>query len=145
MDDAKPFPRPGAGARAALWLLAVAARTAALLRPEPSEFEAATLPEPAAPFASKFLHVGAYAFLTVLSLWQLASPRGRAGLVVFLAVHAVATEYLQQFVPPRWPSWADVGFNFIGILAGLAAARILAGGPRRAADLAGPRLGTSQE
>src|SRR5262245_9805654 len=121
MDDAELFPRPGARARLALWLLAVAAWTAALLRPEPSAVEAATLPAEAAPFASKLLHVAAYAFLTVLSLWQRVPCRARAGMVLVLLVHAVATEYLQQFVPPRTASVVDSGFNLAGIVVGLAA------------------------
>src|SRR5262245_61996637 len=130
MDDAIPHPRPGAGARAALWLLAVAAWTAALLRPEPSAVEAATLPPDAAPFASKVLHVAAYAFLTLLSLWQLIPRPARVGLVLGLIGHALTTEYLQQFVPPRTASWVDVGFNLVGILAGLLTARLVASGSR---------------
>lgn len=119
MEDVTSFLPRKAALRFTLWLLALLIWTAALLRPEPSALEAATLPTEAIPFASKILHVVAYAGLVLLSCWQSTFRPVQGGLVLVVIIHALATEYLQQFVPPRTASWTDVGFNAVGILVGL--------------------------
>jgi VanZ family protein len=67
----------------------------------------------------KFLHCVAYAILAVLTGW-LKLPTGYRWLLIgLLAFHAYATEFLQQFVPTRDMSLADVGMDLAGILLGL--------------------------
>ncbi len=102
-----------------LWLLCVALWTAALLRKEPQEFNRRVVVPAIRLPVSKFLHVGAYAFLTAFA-GILPMKRRRWLLLVFLSVHAMATEYLQTFVPMRTGSWRDVGLNHLGIALGLA-------------------------
>jgi len=57
--------------------------------------------------------------LTVLT-GLLKVPLSRRWLLVcFLSLHALGTEFFQQFVPERYPSWTDVGWDHIGIVLGL--------------------------
>jgi VanZ family protein len=70
----------------------------------------------------KLAHVGAYAVLAVLSAWLPVGRRVRWLLFLFLSLHAVATEFLQQFVPERSPSWRDIGLDHLGLLLGMAVA-----------------------
>jgi VanZ family protein len=98
----------------------VVAWTIALLTTEPVHVAEAVLAKPMLFPASKFLHVSAYALLAVLSGWLQVSFRFRWLLLVFLSLHAVGTEYFQQFVPERFPSLRDVGIDHIGIVLGLA-------------------------
>jgi VanZ family protein len=101
------------------WGVYVAAWTAALLTSYPVEVAHEVLPEEHIYSTSKTLHVSAYAVLTVLSGWLCVAPRRRWLLLLFLSAHAMGTEYLQGFVPMRGPSWADVGFDHVGIVWGL--------------------------
>ncbi len=57
--------------------------------------------------AAKFLHVSAYAFLTLYLSW-LPLRRGRWLLLAFLSLHAAGTEFVQQFVPGRHGMVSDV-------------------------------------
>ncbi len=102
----------------AVWLLLLAAWTAALLTPDPVRFANQVLPPPMEFPLAKVLHVTAYAVLA--GLVGLLRPLGRYRwlLIAFLAFHGMATEYLQQFVPLRGPSVRDVFLDHVGILIG---------------------------
>jgi VanZ family protein len=92
----------------------------ALLRPEPVRVAEKTFPEEGMRyFASKSLHVGAYAFLAILSGWLPVRRRWRWLLLVGLSLHGMGTEFFQQFVPKRTASWGDVGFDHIGLVWGI--------------------------
>jgi VanZ family protein len=67
---------------------------------------------------AKTLHVAAYAVLAMLSGWLLAPRRYRWLLLVFMALHAPTTEYLQTYVPGRTGHVRDVGLDLIGISIG---------------------------
>lgn len=119
-DPAEPrwWQRPGV--RWAVWGTYTAAWTAALLTPQPVAIADAILPHEAVFPTSKALHVAAYAGLAALTGWlRLPSPVRRV-MLLFLSCHALATEYLQNYVPSRTASWADVGIDHVGILLGLA-------------------------
>ena len=114
---AKPGIRPGL--RWSVWVLFLVAWTTALLTPQPVYLADALLPEESRFTAAKTLHVAAYAVLTILSGALPMSFRSRLGMALFLSAHAFGTEYLQGFVPPRVPSWFDVGYDHLGIGIGL--------------------------
>jgi VanZ family protein len=103
-----------------LWGTYVTAWTTALLTPQPVDVADAVLPTATSFFFAKSLHVGAYAMLTVLSGWLPLPARFRWLALVFVSVHAWGTEFLQGFVPARYPSLLDVGFDHLGILVGVA-------------------------
>lgn len=102
-----------------VWSVYTAAWTTALLTPQPAEFAQATFEPEAAFTAAKSLHVCAYTVLTLLCLW-LRPARFRAAWLLFPTAHALATEYLQGYVPLRTPSWEDVAIDHVGIVIGLA-------------------------
>jgi VanZ family protein len=102
-----------------IWSVYAGAWTLALLTPQPVEVSDAVLGPQTGHYASKTLHVSAYAVFTLLSAWLRAQRPGRWLLLGFLSLHAFATEYLQHFVPERTPSWQDVGFDHIGIAIGI--------------------------
>jgi VanZ family protein len=102
-----------------LWAFFQVVWTAALLTTEPVHVAQAILPPPVIFPAAKLLHVSAYALLAVLSGWLFLSARWRWVLLVFMCFHAFGTEFLQQFVPERGPSFWDVGIDHIGIAIGL--------------------------
>jgi VanZ family protein len=68
---------------------------------------------------AKALHVGGYAFLTVLARWLPVSRKAFRGVVLFLALHAVGTEIGQSYVPNRHGRPHDVVINWLGIGLGL--------------------------
>ncbi|MCS6864813.1 MAG: VanZ family protein [Gemmataceae bacterium] len=68
---------------------------------------------------AKALHLTAYAVLTLLALGLPQRPWGPRFLVGLLAVHAVATEIGQAFVPGRTCSIFDVLIDWLGIGGGL--------------------------
>ncbi len=73
---------------------------------------------------SKMVHVGSYAFLTILAA-MLPLPRVYfRGLIVGLAIHGIATEIGQRFVPNRNGSVWDVLFDWTGIGIGLLVIRL---------------------
>jgi hypothetical protein len=68
---------------------------------------------------AKGLHLGCYAFLTVLAAWLPVRRPYSWGVVVFLAMHAVGTEIGQSYVPNRHGSARDVVIDWVGIGVGL--------------------------
>jgi VanZ family protein len=114
---ARPGDRPGL--RWFVWTVFLVGWTTALLTPQPVYLADALLPEETRFSAAKALHVAAYAVLAILSGWLRAPGPWPRRLVVLLCLHAMATEYLQGFVPERGPSVEDVGFDHIGICWGI--------------------------
>jgi VanZ family protein len=108
--------------RWAVWWLLLAVLSWALLSPQPPLVAQALLPEELTFTASKSVHVGAYAFLTLLVLWLPATPKQRVALWVLLGLHGALTEVGQRFVPGRYGSAADVLVNLTGLSLGLALA-----------------------
>ncbi|MFT5094855.1 MAG: tetratricopeptide (TPR) repeat protein/VanZ family protein, partial [Porticoccaceae bacterium] len=86
----------------------------------------------------KVYHFVAYFGTTCILMWYAASGTRRTmyGLAVVVTVHAVATEFLQQFVPRRTTDMDDLFANLAGIAAGLCVGLLL----RRM--VAGARFGT---
>ncbi len=81
-------------------------------------------------YAAKLLHAGAYAFLTVLAT-TLPLPRyWRWYFVGLLALHGIATEIGQTFVPNRTGSVRDVVIDWVGIGLGLLTWLAVSGGRR---------------
>jgi hypothetical protein len=103
----------------AAWCLFLGAWTAALLTPQPVQLADATLPEATVFPAAKLLHVSAYAFLALSGTWLGLRAPFSWPLLVLLSIHALGTEYLQQFVDLRTGSWRDVGLDHLGIALGL--------------------------
>ena len=67
---------------------------------------------------SKFVHVGAYTLLALLSAWVPLPSRYRWLMVFFLAVHATGTEILQtalQDICGRTGSVYDIGLDLVGM------------------------------
>jgi hypothetical protein len=93
--------------------------TLALLTSFPVQVKDAVLTPEVGYNASKLLHVGAYACLAGFAAWLLPTRPTCYMPVLFLSLHACATEYLQQFVALRTASFTDVGFNHLGIASGL--------------------------
>jgi VanZ family protein len=113
--------RAGSWLRWLVWGLANAALYLALVTPQPAQFANRVLPEETVFSASKLVHVMAYAILAGLSGWLRPSRRGRWLLLGWLSLHAISTEFLQQFVPSRGSSLRDVGLDHLGILLGVLA------------------------
>ena len=121
-----------------LWLTYLGAWTWALLVPNPPGLVRALLFPDAAPTPdgaevrwqlllilqsfhfSKVVHVVGYAGFAVCSAWLRLPRRFRWVLLLFLSIHAVGTELLQNLEPTRHPSWRDVGLDHLGIALGLA-------------------------
>jgi VanZ family protein len=114
-------PWVGSGVRWSVWSVFTVLWTLALLTPEPVHVANAVLTSPARFPTAKLLHVASYAVLVGLTAWLLIPRRGRWLLLGFLSLHALGTEFLQQFVPERGPSWRDVGINHVGLALGLIA------------------------
>jgi hypothetical protein len=76
-------------------------------------------------YFGKSVHVAAYAVFTILSGWLRLPFRYRWFLLLFLSLHAFATEYIQNFVhgdfdwQARHPSFRDVGLDHLGIAIGV--------------------------
>ena len=102
-----------------VWLLCLGLWTLALLTSYPVQVKDAVLSPEAGYHASKLLHVCAYALLTGFAAWLVPGGLPRFLPILFLSLHAFATEYLQQFVALRTGSLTDVGFNHVGITLGL--------------------------
>jgi hypothetical protein len=103
-----------------IWFAVVVSWTIALLTTAPVDVAHAVLAREMIFPASKLLHVVVYAMLAVLSGWLRVSFRFRWLLLVFMSLHAMGTEFCQQFIPERGPSLWDVGIDHIGIFLGLA-------------------------
>jgi VanZ family protein len=113
-------PQLGPGLRWLVWGGFLVAWTIALLTTPPVHVAEAVLPPPARFPSAKLLHVSAYAILVLLSSALPVTRRVRWLLLLLLSLHAMGTEFLQQFVPERGPSLVDVGIDHIGLAIGLA-------------------------
>ncbi len=69
--------------------------------------------------AAKALHAGGYAFLTLLAVTLPVPNYCRWFLAGLLALHGVATELAQTFVPNRHGSARDVLIDWAGVLLGV--------------------------
>jgi hypothetical protein len=69
--------------------------------------------------AAKALHAGGYAFLTLLAVALPVPNYWRWFLAGLLALHGVATEVAQTFVPNRHGSARDVLIDWAGVLFGV--------------------------
>ncbi len=105
--------------RGLIWFVYTAIWTTSLLTPHPVYLADAVLPKEHAVYAFKTLHVAGYAVLTILTGLLKVPLSWRWLLVCFLSLHALGTEFFQTFVPERYPSWTDVGWDHIGIVLGL--------------------------
>ena len=78
--------------------------------------------DPSAMLPSFFLHLTSYAILAGLLVWCIHTFQwDRIGLWLGLAVlHAIGFEYLQYYIPKRWPYWLDALANCMGIFLVLA-------------------------
>jgi VanZ family protein len=119
MGNDKPFRKAWVIGVWSFWCVCVAVWTVALLTTYPVEVSHRVLPREFRFPVGKCLHVGAYAFLTVLAF--VSPPRSwlRWLPVVFLSLHGFTTEYIQNFVG-RSGEWRDVGLDHLGIALGLA-------------------------
>ncbi len=104
------------------WCLCIALWTTALLTISAARVGQAVTPEILHFPAAKFLHISAYAFLTLYLKW-LPLRRGRWLLVAFLSFHAFGTEFFQQFVPGRHGQLSDVLIDHFGIALGMVLTR----------------------
>jgi VanZ family protein len=121
------------------WWLALALLSYGLLSPTPPQVGAAILPEHLTFWASKSVHLGAFAFLaTVVGLLAI-TPRHQRLLWGLLVAFAGVSEYLQTFVEGRYGCWPDVGINLTGITLGVG----LALGWRAASSARARRLVTA--
>jgi hypothetical protein len=102
-----------------VWVAFTAAWTFALLSAFPIEARDAVVSKEVGFSAGKSLHVLAYAFYTLLTLWLGRDRWWRWPLLAFVSMHAIGTEYLQQFVD-RTSSLLDVGLDHAGILLSVA-------------------------
>jgi VanZ family protein len=82
--------------------------------------------------AAKSLHLGGYAFLTVLG--ATLSRRWQWWVVAFLMLHGVGTEIGQTFVRNRTGTVTDVLIDWVGIGAGVLVVRWWNSPARRASE-----------
>lgn len=101
------------------WCLCLGVWTAALLTYYPTEVGETVLPTDWHYGAAKCLHVSAYIFLTLYLSWLPMARRYRWLLLALLSLHAMCTEFCQQFVPGRHPAVTDVLINHFGMLLGV--------------------------
>ena len=77
---------------------------------------------------SNLAHIPAFAFLTLLWLKTFNANGDRLFSNLFvlsgLLLFAIATEFLQSFVPGRTASFMDFGLNLIGIILGFLILRL---------------------
>jgi VanZ family protein len=117
------------------WILFVLVWSCALLTPQPTQLASSILPREMDFFLSKSLHVAGYAILALLTSALPISSRGLRWLVWgLLLLHALGTEFFQQFIPLRTASWRDVGLDYLGILLGFLLSRlVISKRPKKAA------------
>lgn len=101
------------------WWGLLAFLTWSLVSPVPQRMNALVLPTGLQFWASKAVHVGAYAFLAAYVHVLPAGWRTRAALWTVLALHAPLTEYLQTLVPGRYGCKEDVFIDLTGLSLGL--------------------------
>jgi VanZ family protein len=105
-----------AAGRGLLFLLVLALWTWKLLEPIPVPARIThELSDVARFLLAKGLHLSAYAVLTVWAIRLPLSAYGRCFLVGLLALHGVATEIGQTFVPGRTGSAVDILIDWLGI------------------------------
>ena len=92
--------------------------TVALLSPVPPEAKEQLGGEWQAFLFGKCLHIGSYAFLTVLAGLLPLPRRGRWLVLALLVLHAVTTETIQPYFG-RGGSIKDVGIDSVGMALGL--------------------------
>jgi len=102
-----------------LWLVLLSIWTVVLLTSEPVRFTRKHITPRTDLPVSKFVHVGAYAFLTATAVFLPLSGWRRWLLVLALSLHGTVTEYLQTFVNMRTGQLLDVLLNHLGIALGL--------------------------
>ena len=120
MNDAdRPRRRWPAVARWLLWGAYAGLWSSALLTTAPIKARDAVLPPSLHFWASKGLHVTAYAVFALLTAWLDVRRPWRWGLLGVVSLHALGTEYFQQFVG-RTSSWRDVALDHFGIVLGVA-------------------------
>jgi VanZ family protein len=108
--------------RWSLFGLTLAVWTGVLLSPKAPLAVAVVVHDSTAKFwVAKTAHVCGYAVLSILVGCLPVGRRQRIGWWLFLVVHGGLTEYLQQFVPGRYPALRDVVLDTVGIMLGLAA------------------------
>lgn len=71
-------------------------------------------------FIAKSAHVLGFAAFAVITGWLRVPLPWRPPLMFLLMFHAVATEFLQDFVPGRTATLSDALFNHLGIALGVA-------------------------
>ncbi|HYV36820.1 MAG TPA: VanZ family protein [Gemmataceae bacterium] len=106
-----------------LWAFSTLLWTAALLLPFP-ESEPWTVGESKFDLRftfAKSLHIGAYAFLTVVAGWLCAPARYRAWIIFFLMMHGTTTEVLQRVLEflGRTGKLLDVAMDHLGVAIGM--------------------------
>ena len=104
------------------WWLALALLTYGLLSPQPPKLSAAVLPQHLTFWASKGVHLGAFAGLAMVVGLLPITPRHQRALWATLVAYAALTEYLQTFVEGRYGCFTDVCINLTGITLGLSLA-----------------------
>jgi hypothetical protein len=108
------------GLRWLVWILYGIAWSLALLTPQPVTLRNEVIhDETLGLIAAKTLHVAAYAVWVILTAWLPAPCRTRWLLLIVISAHAFATEYFQGMVPLRTPSWADIGWDHLGLILGI--------------------------
>ncbi len=107
------------GLRWAVWAMYLILWSVALLTTYPADVGQRVLPPAWHYVAAKALHICAYAGLAILTGWLRAPARYRWLLLLLLSLHGAGTEFGQLFVPRRHASFADIGFDHIGLFWGL--------------------------
>jgi VanZ family protein len=118
-DPAGPLSACPSWLRWLIWGVYNVAWATALLTPQPVELADQILPTHTQFTAAKSLHIAAYAVLTILTSWLCVRRGWRWALLAFVSLHAMGTEFFQQFVPRRHGTLEDVGIDHIGILIGV--------------------------
>ncbi len=119
MGDSTGPPAARRRARWVLWGAFAVLWAAALLTLYPVRARDAVLPGFVSTVAGKGLHVAAYAVFAVLTSRLPVSRPRRWILLGAVSLHAVGTEFFQQFVG-RTRSWQDVAIDHLGIALGVA-------------------------
>jgi hypothetical protein len=102
------------------WLGCGTAITVALLVPVPPEVSTGGPLGSSYSFSANLVHIVAYGVWAALTAFLPVSRQQRWGWLALLAVHAGASELLQGLVPTRYPDWADVGWDLLGMSLGVA-------------------------
>ncbi len=72
-------------------------------------------------------HISAYGLLGLLIQEATAhQPKLKRSLLILALIHSGACEYLQGFIPGRWPNGWDMFSNMIGLFMSLSLHKILA-------------------